>query len=185
MAQVKGSMLVARLQYVRERHGAAAQERLLASLPAPDEAFLRGSLLPHGWAPYETFVSMSVAIDQMFGRGDMALCYELGRHAAGVNLPTLYKIFYRLGTPLFVFRKAARLWEVHYDSGRLIPIQEGPTTVRLRICDFADPHEAHCLSVKGWAARSVELSGATLVALDEDRCRRRGDAACEFVLGWR
>lgn len=185
MAQVKGSALLARLQFVRERYGIAGQTRLFQALSAPDQAFLQGSLLPHTWAPYSLFVALSAEIDRLFGKGDLALCYEMGRYAAEVNLPTLYKIFYRLNSPLYIFRKAARLWEVHYDSGRMVPVQEREDRMRLRILDFEQPHRAHCLSVKGWAARSVEMSGAQIVEMSEDRCRLWGDSACEMWLTWK
>ena len=48
----------------------------------------------------------------------------MGRFAADVNLPTLYRIFDRLGSPQFILRKAAQLWSVHYDSGKLATIEE-------------------------------------------------------------
>ncbi|MFT3768872.1 MAG: hypothetical protein QM820_25800 [Minicystis sp.] len=121
----------------------------------------------------------------MFGRGDLALCYEMGRHAAEVNLSTLYRLFYRMGNPQFIMRRAAQLWSVHYDSGRLESIDEGQGVARLRISDLERPHRAHCLSVLGWAARSIELSGATLIGADEVKCRTRGDAVCEMVAKWR
>jgi hypothetical protein len=185
MAQVKGSAVLARLQFVNERFGHQAGAQLLEALPEADRRALQAHILPHSWVPYDLFIDLSVAIDQLFGKGDLALCYEQGRYAAEVNLPTLYRIFYRLGTPLFIFRKAARVWEVHYDSGRLIPLQESPNTVRIRIVDFERPHRAHCLSVKGWAARSVEMSGAMIESMSEERCRLWGDGSCEMSLTWR
>jgi hypothetical protein len=185
MAQVKGSALLARLQFVRERHGVEGLERLLTGLSPEQQRLLRGDLLPHAWAPYQDFIDLCTAIDRLFGQGDLALCYEMGRHAAEQNLPTLYRIFYRLGSPLYIFRKAARVWEVHYDTGRLVPIQEGERQVRIRVLDFERPHRAHCLSIKGWAARSVEMSGAVIDDMKEDRCRVWGDNACEMWLRWR
>ena len=97
---------------------------------------------------------------------------------------TLYKIFYRVSTPQFIFNKASRVWEVHYDSGRLVPVDETGKSMRIRIEDFAEPHRAHCLSVQGWAVRSAELSGARVTTHDEVLCRTRGDEACEMVITW-
>ena len=115
----------------------------------------------------------------------IALCYEMGRFGAEVNLPTLYRIFYRFGTPLFVLKKASRLWDVHYDSGRLDADQTGDNAVMLTIVEFERPHRAHCLSVLGWATRSIELSGAELTRGEETRCRTRGDSSCTLELAWR
>jgi hypothetical protein len=184
MAQVKGSALLARLQFVEERHGEDGVARVLDAL-VPAHRTLLGDLLPHAWAPHDAFIDLCVVIDRLFGKGDLALCYDMGRHAAETNLPTLYRLFYRLGTPLYIFRKAARVWEIHYDSGRLAPVQEGPSQVRIRVLDYEQPHRAHCLSIKGWAARSVEMSGAVIDAIAEDKCRLWGDSTCEMWLRWR
>ncbi len=184
LARVKGSAILARLHYVETKHGPDALAAIEDTLSAEHRQLLRGGLLAHEWAPFDLFVEINVEIDRRHGKGDLALCVEMGRYGAGANLPTLYKIFYRLGTPMFIFHKAARLWEVHYDSGRLVPVPEGKGAARLRILDFERPHRAHCLSVLGWATKSLELSGSRVVRAEEERCRTRGDGGCELALQW-
>jgi hypothetical protein len=185
MAQVKGSAVTSRVRYVRERFGEAAYRRLRDSLTPEHRELLDGRVLPHAWVPYSLFIAVNIEADRMFGKGDFALCFEMAKYGAETNLPTLYRIFYRLNTPQFIFNKAARLWEVHYDSGRLVPLDEGASMMRIRIEDFAEPHPAHCISVLGWAVRSVELSGATVTGYAEERCRTRGDTVCEMRISWR
>lgn len=185
MAQVKGSAITGRIRFVRERFGEPGYRRVRDALAAEHRAALDARVLPHAWVPYELFIAFNVEVDRTFGAGDLAMCVEMGRYGAEVNLPTLYRIFYRLGSPLFIMQKAAKLWQVHYDSGELHAIEEGPAAVRLRIEGFAEPHRAHCLSVLGWASRSIELSGATLLSAAEESCRARGEETCEMVLKWR
>ncbi|MCC6554149.1 MAG: hypothetical protein IT372_14180 [Polyangiaceae bacterium] len=184
MSNVKGAAVTARVRFVRERFGEGALADLLGALQPDARAAIEERILPQAWVPYDLYIDLNVAIDRLFGAGDLRLCYELGRYSAEVNLPTLYKLFYRLGTPMFVFEKAARVWRLHYDSGVLVPIEEGPKLVRLRVEDFQRPHRAHCLSVLGWAAKSIELSGGTVLRAEEERCRTRGDRACEHSLRW-
>jgi hypothetical protein len=185
MANVKGAAISARLQFVRERHGEAGLARLLDALPEAERRVLDNRVLSHAWAPFEVFVEVAKTADRLFGQGDLALCTEMARYAAEVNLPTLYRLFYRLGSPQYILRKAAQLWSVHYDSGKLVVIEEGQGKVRLEIVDFESPHRVHCLSVLGWAARSVELSGGHVLYAEEERCRARGDETCELLLRWR
>lgn len=185
MSLVKGSAVTSRIRYVRERYGEAAYRRLRDALSAENRELLDARVMPHAWVPYGLFIEVNVEADRMFGKGDLALCFEMAKYGAEVNLPTLYRIFYRLNTPQFIFKKAARLWEVHYSSGRLVPGDEGPTSVVIRIEGFESPHPAHCLSVLGWAVRSVELSGAAVTSYAEERCRTRGDDACEMRVTWR
>ncbi len=185
MAQVKGSAVTARIRWVREKHGEDGWRALRATLEPSSRAALEKGVLPHDWCGFDVFVDLNVAIDRRFGAGDLALCYEMGRYGAQVNLPTLYRIFLRFGNPMFMFEKAARLWQVNYDSGRLVPTAEGPAEARMRIEEFDTPHRAHCLSVLGWASRAVELTGAKLLFADEGLCRTRGDDACEMTLRWK
>lgn len=183
MAKVKASAVLSRLQYATAHHGPDAANKLLDALP--DEAKRQITTVDaHQWLPFDVFVQINIEADRLWGQGDLSLCYEMGRFGAEANLPTLYRVFYRIGSPMFILRKAARLWEVHYDSGHLLPIQESPSVIRLKVSGFAQPHRAHCLSVLGWASRSVELTGANLIDAHEQRCRLRGDAACEFVIAW-
>jgi hypothetical protein len=185
MAQVKGSAITSRVRYVRDRFGESAIRQVKIALGDKHRSALEGKVLPHAWVPYELFIALNTEIDRLFGKGDLALCREMGRYSAEVNLPTLYRIFYRLGTPMFIFSKAARLWQVHYDSGEMVPVQDGEDCVRLRIQGFDEPHRAHCLSVLGWAEQSVEISGAEVYDAREEKCRTRGDEVCELVLRWR
>ncbi len=184
MSEVKGAAITARVRFVREHHGEDGYARLLEALSAEHRARRGGRILPHEWLPFDLFVALNVEIDRLFGEGDLKLCFEMGRHAAEVNLPSLYRIFYRFGSPMFIFRKAARLWEVHYTSGKLIPIEDEPGSVHLEIEAFDTPHRAHCLSVLGWGAKSIELSGGTVRRAEETRCRTRGDEVCSLALAW-
>lgn len=185
---VKGSAITARLRYVRDLYGEPGVRRIKESLAPEHRALIDAKVMPHDWVPFDLFTELSLEIDRMYGRGDLALCRELGRHAAKVNLTTLYKIFFALGSPRFIVGRAVRVWDVHYDSGRIdAKFEERPPNdhVTLTLRDFATPHRAHCLSVLGWAERSVELSGGIVSTAEETTCRTRGDDACRFVVVYR
>lgn len=185
---IKGSAITARVRFVRDHYGEPGVKRLKEALSAATRKRLDDKVMPHDWVPLEMFVEICTEIDRLYGRGDLALCRELGRFAAKVNLPTLYRIFYALGSPRFIVSRAVRVWEVHYDSGRIDaafvekpPLEEATLTLR----DFATPNKVHCLSVLGWAERSVELSGGEVSSATETTCRTQGADACRFVVTYR
>ena len=184
MSNVKGAAITARLRFVHERYGDEGLRLLLDELPPTARAAVDARVLPQAWIPYDVFIDLGATVDRVFGRGDLALCEDMGRFAAEVNLPTLYRIFYRLGSVQYIFRRASQLWSVHYDSGRLAAFEEGTGAARLELVGFERPHRVHCLSVLGWAARSIELSGGTVTRAEEERCRTRGDETCEIALRW-
>ena len=117
-------------------------------------------MLRSSWVPYALFIDLNVTIDRLYGRGDYTLCKEIAYYGAKQNLPTLYRIFFRVGSLAFVLKRAARMWDVHYSTGRL-SVTSGPGWARLIIEDFAEPHMALWQSVAGWGEASAHLSGVT------------------------
>ena len=185
MANVKGSAFSSRIIWVRLNQGEEGLERLAARVSPALAEVLRDGAVMSRWYPFEQFVELNLAIDKLFGQGDMTLIRQLGRHGADANLTTIYRLFFKVGTVKWILARASRLWGMHYDSGKLsIDLYPG-REVGLRIEQFESPHQAHCLSVLGWAERSVELSGGVEVQVGEVACRTRGDEACRFRARWR
>jgi hypothetical protein len=178
MPSVRGSALLTRVAFVKERYGEDGYKRLLPLLRPETRQVLTGRLEARSWHPFESFVDLNVRADALFGKGDNRLCFDMGAYGADRNLGTLYRVFFQLGSVSFIMEKAAGLWSQHYDSGRLVSASEGPKLNTLRIEEFAAPHCAHCFSVMGWAARSVELTGASLVGAQRTGCRNWRDSAC-------
>jgi hypothetical protein len=181
---VRASAILARLRWVGEHHGREARRALLVSIPPTQATALLAAVNPTLWVPFDAFIALCEAIDRTFGSGDLALCRVLGRYAAEVNLPTLYRIFYKLGSVRYIISKASAVWSAHYDSGRA-STRDIPGGVVFIVEGFATPHRAHCLSVLGWMEQSAIISGATVTSASEIRCRLRGDTACEHQLEYK
>ncbi|MGO8991709.1 MAG: hypothetical protein ACLQVI_00165 [Polyangiaceae bacterium] len=178
MPKVRGSAILTRVRYVKEKFGDEGWKRLEPTLSALSKQVLSGPVENRTWHPFETFIDLNVRIDALFGRGDNRLCYDIGAYGADKNLTTLYRVFFRLGSVSFIMGKAAALWSEHYDSGKLLSASDESKALTLTLEDFATPHCAHCFSVMGWAARSIELTGASLVGKQRTACRYWRDKAC-------
>ena len=184
MAQCKGLNVSSRFRYVQEVHGEGAAQRVLAALAPDTRALLERHVLPHEWVAFSAFIDVNVVADRLLGRGDLSLCREMGSWAATANLPRIFRLFYRFGSPMFLFERAAKLWTAHYDSGRMETVRDPDGAMHLSIHEFGEPHRAHCLSVLGWITRSIEMSGAKVKSAVEKKCRLRGDDCCELVAQW-
>lgn len=184
LPNVRASAILARLRWVEEHHGREAKRAVLVSIPPTQATALLEAVNPSSWVPFDAFVALCQAIDRAYGSGDLALCRTLGRYAAEVNLPTLYRIFYKIGSFRYIISKASAVWSTHYDSGRA-STHDVPGGVAFVVEGFATPHRAHCLSVLGWIEQSAVMSGAKVISAGEVRCRTRGDAACEFRVEYR
>ncbi len=182
---VKGSAIASRVLWVRLHHGEEGVARLCESLSPAARAVVLEPPHKATWYPFPIFVELNVIIDRVFGCGDLALVRELGRHGADANLTTVYRLFFMIGTPSWILDRAARLWDMHYDSGKLLIVRYPGNEIEARILDHATPHVTHCLSVFSWCERSMELSGAKELRAEELRCRTRGDADCAFHGTWK
>ena len=180
---VKGTALRARLRFVEERAGVEGYRRFLDALTPATRALIDARILASAWYPFGAFIEICEVIDRQLGAGDLALCHELGRYGCDANLPTMYKIFFRMADVHYIVKRAAAAWRVNYDEGTMSVISEGDHVVTLRM-EVPTPHRAHCLSVSGWIVRAGELSGAKHVQIEE-RCRVLGDEHCQFELRWR
>ena len=181
---MKGSALASRVLWVELGHGAAGLERLLHQLSPELRANVENRIDKAKWYPFEQFVELNVVIDRLFGKGDLSLVRELGRRGADMNLTTIYRLFYKLGSVHWILGRGVRLWSAHYDSGFCEIATKGPKAAVMRVHSFATPHRAHCLSVMGWIERSVELSGGKRPIVEESKCRTRGDELCQIEISW-
>lgn len=181
MPNVRASAILARLRWVEEHHGREAKRAMLVSLQPRHATAIMAAVNPSMWVPFDAFVALCEAIDRAYGSGDLSLCRTLGRYAADVNLPTLYRIFYKLGSVRFIISKASAVWSTHYDSGRA-RTEDIPGGIAFIVEGFATPHRAHCLSILGWMEGSAAISGAKVTSAREVKCRTRGDNVCLFQL---
>jgi len=184
VANVKGSALSSRVLWVQLNHGAAGMDRLLPQCSPELRASIEHGVSKATWYPLEQFIELITHVDRLFGKGDLSLVRELARHGADANLTTIYRLFYKVGTTQWILGRAVRLWSAHYDSGVLEVLTRGPKTAVLKIRNFDTPHPVHCMSVMGWAERSIELSGGKKVKSKETKCRTRGDDWCQIESTW-
>jgi hypothetical protein len=185
MANVKGSAIGSRVLWVDLNHGEKGIERLKEAVKPETRAALEAPILKARWYPFDVFVDLNESIDRVFGKGDLSIVRTLARFGADANLTTIYRLFYMVGTVKWIIDRAARLWDLHYDSGKLLVVRHPGNEVEMRIVRFEVPHRVHCLSVQGWAERSIELSGGRDVRLVEQACRARGEDDCSFRVTWR
>jgi hypothetical protein len=184
VANVKGSALASRVLWVELGHGEAGMARLRAQASPELKKILDAGIHKAHWYNFDQFIELNVALDRIFGKGDLGLIKQIARDGADANLTTIYRLFFKLGSVNWILGRAVRLWSAHYDTGYLEVMTRGPRSAVLRIRGFATPHPVHCLAVAGWCERSVELSGGKRVTLEETKCRNRGDELCQMDVRW-
>lgn len=179
---VKGAMVRAHLQFVRDRLGEPAMERTLAVLPPAAAAEIH-DVLSSTWFAFETLILLDRAIAHVARQDERKLMRELGRYSAEINLKTVYRAFRRDEIHDF-FRRSTTLHRQFQDFGISEYEQLGPTQARIRIREATCFSPAYCASEIGYLEQVIEMHGGTDTRISESTCQCAHDALCTFELHW-
>lgn len=180
---VKGAMVRAHLQFVRDRFGEAAVDRTLTALPPAINAELH-NVLASSWCAFETLIILDRAIARVTGLEERHLFRELGSYSAKINLSTVYKAFRREDIHDF-FRRSATLHRQFQDFGTCEYEQLAPTQARIRIREAACFSPAYCASEAGYLEQVIAIHGGSAPHISESTCQCANDALCTFEVHWR
>jgi hypothetical protein len=179
---VKGLVLKSRIDYLRKFFGRDSWDRVLAVLSPGTRAALQDGVLASSWYPISAYVEMLSTIDLMFGKGDLALCRDMGRYSAQSALSGVYQSCNRGKDVSFVNRTAPMIWKQYYDSGEMTTESEGRGRAIVRVRGFAKPHAALCLGTLGWLEGANKIWGIRDVKVEEVSCQARGQECCAFMV---
>ena len=181
----KGYTLRGRLAFIEQRFGKERIPEVLARLENEEERkILSAPFSSSTWYPLWYQVHLSETIDKALGKGDLKLCWEIGRFTAEFELSTFHQIFLKLGKPQHLLKMGALMWGRYYNTGRLVVESKGDNAATGLVQEFDPIHRAFCVDFSGWMERTMELTGATKVAVRHTACRLEHAPACRFEGSW-
>lgn len=186
VGRIKGTLLIARMKYLRAQ-GTETADRVLRRLTADDRAALEGMLLPSAWYPASLLLRLEMTIAAILARGDRArLFVDMGRFSADANLGEngVQRAFLKPGDPHFLLLSVPRMYSAQHTSGHRTYEAAGERAAIVRTFGAEDADADDCLTAVGWLARAIEISGGTSVRVHERQCAARGAPCCEYVCEW-
>jgi uncharacterized protein (TIGR02265 family) len=186
-SKVKGTLLRARMTFLRGQ-GAEAAERVLRRMSAADQEALRGTILPSAWYPGSLLLRLEMTAVALLARGDRGrLLVEMGRFTATTNLGAtgVHRSFVREGDPHFLLRNVPTIYQAqHAGAGRREYERTGDRGAVIRTFDAPEVAADDCLTAVGWLQRGIEVCGGRDPAVVEPLCVARGDPRCEYRCTW-
>ena len=173
----------AALSWVKERHGTAGVEKVLARLHTEDRRLL-ASAKAFDWVPFLLHARLLESIDAVVGAGDLASLHAVGVGMARRELPVVGRMFMRIVSPGFFLDKVMRLWPILHSRGRW-ELTRGPGTVRGLLVDHPDHHPAFCAQTLGFAEGALTMTGAVEPRAVELTCAARGAPYCSYEMTWK
>jgi len=171
-----------RLEFVRERVGEAAVERVLARLSEADRKTC-AHVLTAAWYPFELNQRLDDAIAAEMNIGDRVFLL-MGEKSAAHNLSGSHRVFAIGKDPHGLLKRAAQIYQAYYDSGRRDYQRTGDKSAVLRTYESKSFSRHDCLTVVGWHRKAIEICGGNNVRVVETKCRAAGADCCEYVCEW-
>ncbi len=184
-SRIKGTVLISRLNMVRQQGGQARVEEVLRRLSASDQALLRKMILPINWYPLDLNLRLDAAIADVLSPTDRERAFmDMGRASADENLKGAQHVFVRPGDPHFLLSQAPQIYRFYYAMGSRTYERTGPSSAVLRTFGAENVTETDCLTIIGWHQRAIELSGGRSVYITHPKCVARGAPHCEYHFQW-
>jgi uncharacterized protein (TIGR02265 family) len=183
---VKGTLLVARMKYLRAK-GPEDAERVLRRMSSGDQQVLRGMILPSSWYPADLVVRLELTAAALLSRGDRRqLFLDMGRFTADTNLGPngVQRPYVKEGDPHYLLRNVPQMYSAQHGGGTRTSEATGLKSAVVRTLAGGEPSAEDCLTALGWLKRAIEISGGRVVSVEETRCRALGADACEYVCSW-
>lgn len=179
VARARGTIFLNTVEFVRERFGSAAHERVIEALPPDRRACWLEALRESSWLPVDELVLYMETAHALLAPDEPDFYRQIGLFGGTRDRETR-----GFGVMLHDWATASRmatvLWRSYFDSGRLEVLQAGEGGATLRVHDFP-VHRSLCLrmigSFEGQQARNTVRASKTACVLD-------GDPFCEFRLSW-
>jgi hypothetical protein len=185
MANVKGLALVACGNYLKEHFSETELNKVRMQIGDARYSMLMDPLVGSMY-PMDDFIMINTAIADILGRGNISILREIGRASADEANRGIYRIFFKVGSPQFIIKKAAVIFSKYYDKGNLSVKEMGDTntTVELVDFDYKDKTKYICTRVEGWVERTLDITSGKKVTTHQAKCIAHGDSSCIFESTW-
>lgn len=183
----RGSALIGRLDFVREKYGASALERVFNRLPAEVQQLLRGKIEPEGEYPPEILGLLTNAIKEELAGGKDDILREMTRYRAKYDIQpgaALAKYF-KPGDPGYIIRRMDLCLRHNWGDGVVVRIFDlAENHVRMEVdMGKRQPRERCTYNHVGWMEGVIEAAGG-IPYIKKTRCMYNGDPYCEYDVRW-
>lgn len=181
MPHVRGFVVLNTIRYLRERYGAGAHERVLATLPPAQYATFASGLREASWEPLSDLVAYMEAARRLLAPGDDELYRNMGRFSGNLaRAQSATRVMVQ--DPASTLRMGATLWSTYYDAGRLSLTALNADETLLRVHDF--PIHRPICERNGGAFEGLVTDPGRPASHRESACVAWGDPHCEYVVTW-
>lgn len=183
----RGSALIGRLDFVREKYGSEALERVLQKMSPEQQKILRGKIDAEGEYPPELLGALTNAIKNELAGGRDDILREMTRYRAKYDIQpgaALAKYF-KPGDPGYIIRRMDLCLRHNWGDGVVVRIVDvAENHVRMEVdMGKKQPRERCTYNHVGWMEGVIEAAGG-IPFVKKTRCMYDGAPFCEYDVRW-
>lgn len=184
MLQIKGTALKSTLNYIKIKLNEEERKKFKTILSELSRNIFDNPILSGNWYDINLLVEIMSKVVEIIKRDPKEVWWEMGRHSCDDGLSTVYKIFYKLGNPEFIIKRAGHVWNNYYTEGEFFVVSHSFNSAHIKIKNISFPHICICTRISGWMERAMELSGGRNVVLKHSLCKFQGSELEEWKASW-
>jgi hypothetical protein len=181
MAKVKGTVINAWRNFLKERYGEDKVMSAIQSLESNDRVYLLSPVLDSTWYEMELQNVMGRLTRVLASPTDKDIASALGRYTADYVYTKVYR------TVLTGAEKDTSWFDDVLFQGlrKCVSEQTGPSSSVSRYYYLEGaPTSGQCRTLSAFLIRRQELIGKRNVTCAHQKCASKGDDCCEFVIAW-
>jgi hypothetical protein len=186
MAEIKGVLLNAWMELLKQRYGEAAVAQACNSVSRKDPSLLSSFFLPTNWYPYSTLDGLRQVTRALATPALPTLSVEVGRFMAEYVFTGVYRTLL-VKDPVKQLEKFPSIKEFFFHDTyelEIARIGDARCLVRYHYEPDARPTRAICESLGGFWSKALDLAGAANTHFTHPSCILNGGPCCEFALEW-
>jgi hypothetical protein len=117
--KVKATLIMAGKDYIVEKYGQDAFEKVIEEAEPDTASILKGLLVSSSWLPEKTLKEFMAATEKTLvppGQG-RDFFYDMGYWMAEHEITGLYRVLFRFLNPKRLCTNAAKLWDLYHNNG--------------------------------------------------------------------
>lgn len=186
MAEIKGILLTAWMDFLKARYGVEAVTAAILDLDSDDRLLVSAPFLASSFYPYSSLYALRKLTRQFATPADKNLSVEIGRMMAEYVFTGAYRTLVAKD-PVKQVEKISWVKDFFFKDSLILETEvlgESRCVVRYRYDAGATPTSSICESLRGFWSKTLELAGATNLVATHPTCAKKGANCCEFVFDW-
>jgi hypothetical protein len=186
MAEIKGILLTAWMDFLKTRYGSEALAKAINTLDSENLLLVSAPFLASSFYPYSSLYALRKLTRSLATSAEKNLSVEIGRVMAEYVFTGAYHSLVAKD-PLKQVEKILWVKDFFFKDSLILETElmsNSRCLIRYRYDAGAKPTSAICESLKGFWSKTLELSGASKLRATHPKCAVHGATCCEFVFDW-